>query len=87
MALDKATIINKQMGFLAEILVNYEELEEIKYQLKIIEATIISIEYAEKVIILLEISKQNYEKNLLNYANRAKNMINPKILQEKFVDK
>lgn len=86
MALNKAVILEKRKGFLVQILANYEELEAIKYQLKSTGTKIISIEYAEKVSILIEISKQDWEEKLLNYTNREKNSINLKILQEKFVD-
>lgn len=86
MALDKTIISQKQTGFLVEISVGYEELETTKHYIKTIGAKITSIEYGEKVIILLEISKQNYEENLLNYNNRVKNCITLKILQEKNID-
>ena len=86
MALNKATILQKEDGFLIKILEDYEEIETIKYKLKSIGANILSIEYGEKVTFLLEMSKQNYEEKLLKYRKRGKNSINLKILQKKFVD-
>lgn len=86
MALNKAIILQKEEGFLVQILEDYEEVEIIKYQLKSIGANILAIEYGEKVSFLLEISKQNYEEKLLDYRKRGKNSINLKILQKKFVD-
>ena len=86
MALNKATILQKEDGFLIKILEDYEEIETIKYKLKSIGANILSIEYGEKVTFLLEMSKQNCEEKLLKYTKREKNSINLKILQKKFVD-
>ena len=86
MALDKANIAEKQIGFLVEISTCYEELERIKYQIKAIGGKIISIKYDANANILVEISKKNYEENLLKHNKSGKYCINLKILKEKNVD-
>lgn len=53
-ALDSATIIKQEEGLEAEFLVDYKELEEVKYHLKNRGIVISKMEYAEKVRLIVE---------------------------------
>ena len=61
-ALDSATIIKQEEGLEAEFLVDYKELEEVKYHLKNKNINISKMEYFEKVKLTVEGEKNNISK-------------------------
>lgn len=61
-ALDSATIIKQEEGLEAEFLVDYKELEEVKYHLKNRNINISKMEYFEKVKLTVEGEKNNISK-------------------------
>ena len=85
LALDKSQIVQKEEGYVIEIEISYEDMRKFENICIKNNIEIIGKEYGEKIKILLEILKRNYEefveKNLkINFQN-----IPVKIKQEKFI--
>lgn len=60
-ALEKATIVNEEIGYEVEITVLYNEWEKVKYYLEKSNILIIDVKYNEKVISKIEVTEE--EKN------------------------
>ena len=85
-ALDKAKIIEKKKGYKVKLLVEYEELDKLKYNANKCNIKIVNIEYLEKVELLLEILEEDLEKITNNSDNNLFNILKYDILEEKFID-
>ena len=60
-ALEKATIVNEEIGYEVEITVLYNEWEKVKYYLEKSNILIIDVKYNEKIISKIEVTEE--EKN------------------------
>ena len=59
-ALDNSKIIEKELGIIAKLVVNYSELEHLKYNLKKDNIKIINTEFNENANVFIEITKEKY---------------------------
>ena len=86
-ALQKVEYIKKQDGYVAEFEVNYDNFEQFKYFCNKNSIKITNIEYKENIKLFVEICRKTEEEFTKN-GNREKiNIINHKIVSEKYVDK
>ena len=60
-ALEKATIVNEEIGYEVEITVLYNEWEKVKYYLEKSNILIIDVKYNEKIVSKIEVTEK--EKN------------------------
>ena len=85
-ALDIAEIVEKSYGYEAVIKIEYSDLEPLKYYLDKMNIKIVTIDYKEKVEVIVEVLKQMsdfFEKQ----DNESKfEIIEYKIVKEKFVE-
>ena len=84
-ALNNADIVEKDIGYEIEIIIEYEDAKDFEYFCTNNDIKIIGKEYTEKIKYLVEISKNNYDKNveknlIINYQN-----LPIKIIREKFI--
>lgn len=64
LALTKAGVIEKEKGYLAEVILDYQKQGEFEYICEKNGINIISKEYTDKIKNLIEISEEKYEKIL-----------------------
>lgn len=84
-ALNNANIVEKEEGYLLEITLNYNDMSNFEYFCNQNKMQIIKKDYLDKIKILVETPKENYEKNVeenlkMNYQN-----LPIKILNNKFI--
>lgn len=84
-ALNKANIVQKELGKEAKIVVNYADLEKLKYYLKQNKIHISNTEYAENVNVMIEITQEKLEKILDQKQNLNFNILQYEILKPKFI--
>lgn len=84
-ALNKANIIQKEPGEEVEFIVNYSDLEKMKYYLKQNHVNIVKIEYHENVDVIVEITKEKLEKILEQKENLNFQILKWEVLREKFI--
>ena len=67
-ALEKATIVNEEIGYEVEITVLYNEWEKVKYYLEKSNILIIDVKYNEKIVSKIEVTEEekNKIKELIN---------------------
>lgn len=85
-ALENVEIVEKIEGYLAEIQIEYSDLEALKYYLKNNNTKIISIEYAETIRVMVEITKELSKTIKASYNIGKFKIIKYKEKSEKFVD-
>lgn len=85
-ALKNAEIIEKTKGYEAKITIDYNNLQPLKYYLEKVSAKIIDIKYLEKIEVIVEII-ENLSESIENYYNENNfDVIEYKIIREKFVE-
>ena len=84
-ALNKAEIVEKALGKETEFVVNYPDLEKLKYYFKQNNINIVNIEYGENAKVVAEITDVKLEKLLQEKENLNFKIIEHKILREKFI--
>ncbi len=84
-ALNKAQIVDKELGMEVEFKIDYCDLEKIKYYFKQQNSTISDIKYDEKVKIIAEMTQENLNRMLEQRRNLNFVVIDYKILKEKFI--
>lgn len=84
-ALNQATIVQKELGKEVKFVVNYPDLEKLKYYLKQNSIKISDIEYSENVNVIVEITEEKLEKILEQRENLNFNILEYEILREKFI--
>lgn len=84
-ALNKANIVQKELGQEAKIVVNYADLEKLKYYLKQNKIYISSTEYAENVNVMIEITQEKLDKILEQKQNLNFHILQCEILKPKFI--
>ncbi len=85
-ALESVELVNKTPGYLAEIQVEYSDLEALKYYLKNNNTKIVDIEYAENISVIIEITKELSETIKASYNVGKFKIIKYEEKSEKFVD-
>ena len=85
-ALQNAIVVEKEEGYLSEIMASYEEANKIEYLLLTkTNAKILNKEYLENVILTFEIPKEEYEKIFVNKSENYFKNIKIKIKKEKTI--
>ena len=82
-AIENNNIVEKEEGYIIEIITSYENMNEFEKMCKQLNIRIINIEYVEKVKIIAEISKNNYKKIIENNFQKME----IKILKDEYVNK
>lgn len=85
-ALKLAEIVEKSIGYVVEIEIEYNDLDKIKYYIKQKNMKIIDSKYAENVILTIEMRKENLEEFTNNTKNLNFKIIKYKILEEKNIE-
>ena len=85
-ALEKAKIIQKDLGIEASLEIEYSELQKLKYYFEQNEIKIINQEFEEKIKIIFEISKEKFENMLNNRKNMNFNFSNLIAIRTKYID-
>lgn len=84
-ALENAEIVEKALGKEAEFVVNYQDLEKLKYYFKQNSINIVNIEYEENVRVVAEITDEKFQRILQEQQNLNFNILDSKALREKFI--
>lgn len=84
-ALEQAEIVDKAIGIEAEIEVEYNYFDTLKYNLQKANIKIINIEYSEKIKIIVEML-ENFAELFTNEYNDTFKITKFKILKEKIVE-
>ena len=85
-ALEKAKIIQKDLGIEASLEIEYSELQKLKYYFEQNEIKIINQEFEEKIKIVFEIGKEKFENMLNNKENMNFNFSNLIAIRTKYID-
>ena len=59
-AIENTEIIQREFGYITKIIVNYQDIEKIKYYLKQNKIRIIDIIFNQNAELIIEIKKENY---------------------------
>ena len=86
-ALEKVTVIEKELGVMAKFVVTYSDLDKLKYYLKQNDIDLVNTEFSENVEVYVDITEIKLEElngrlNDLNF-----NIISQEIVEEKYIDK
>lgn len=84
-AIESANIVQKDLGLEVKFVVNYADLEKLKYYAKVNEIEIFKIEYNENVDVILNITKEKYEMILNQKNNLNFKILDEKIIKQKFI--
>ena len=84
-ALKQAEIVQKEYGQEMELVVNYADLEKMKYFFKQKKVNMSSIQYGENVTVTIEITQENWQKILEQRENLNFNILEFKRIREKFI--
>ena len=84
-SLKQANIVEKELGKEVEMVVNYAELEKLKYYFKQNKMNIIHVEYGENVKVIAEMTQEKLENMLeqkenLNFKIEQWNSVKPKLI-------
>lgn len=87
--INKSSIIEQELGYEVEIVLPYQDVEKLKYYCSKNNIKIVDIEYKENIICRIEVTKN--EKNTIftsnKYENRVANIIEYKVIREKYIRK
>lgn len=86
-AIENAKKVEKEEGYLTEIILSYNDVREFEYFCAKNNVNICRKDYAENVKLEIEMSKENYEKNVEKYLKENFQNIPAKIKKEKYVEK
>lgn len=84
-ALNKASLVQKELGEEVKLVVNYPDLEKLKYYLKQNSINISDIEYEENVNVIVEMTKEKFEKVLEQKENLNFKILTYELIREKFI--
>lgn len=84
-AIESAEIVEKELGLEVKIIVNYADLEKLKYYAKVNEIEIFNVEYDENVSVILNITKEKYDIILNQKNNLNFNILDNEIVKQKFI--
>lgn len=85
--LEQARKVEKCRGIVVEIIVDYNNLELLKYYCKNNNIEIINIEYSDKIECILEMENEIKDRLLKDITNMKLNILNMKILHKKYINK
>lgn len=84
-ALKKAQVIEKALGKEVRIVVNYADLEKLKYYLKQNDVKIVNTTYGENVEIVAEMVQEKWEAMLEKKESLNFVVLECEVLEEKFI--
>ena len=84
-ALKQAKIVEKDLGKEIELVIQYPDLEKLKYYLKRSRISITEIQYEEAVTVTVEITEEQLNKMLENRQNLNFNLLQHKMIKSKFI--
>ena len=85
-AIDNAEIVQKELGYIVCLKVNYSDSDKLKYYLVQNNIKVINIEYDENVNFEVEIQKQSYNKLLKEKSEFKFKIIDNKITKEDYIE-
>lgn len=85
LALEQASIIEKELGSEVEIIVHYSQLEGFKYYCNMHQLQIIKEEYMDNITILLEMSEKNWKELVSNIDKLNFNVIKMEEKRKKYI--
>ena len=85
-AIELANIVQEEEGFEIEVVVDYQNLEKLKYYCNKNNIKIVKIDYKDVIICNLEVTKQEKE-NLTKEYNETINILEYKVIREKPIRK
>lgn len=86
LALQKAEIVNKDLGKEASLEINYSNLQKLKYYFSQNSINVIKEEFGENIKIFFETTTEKLEKMKLDTPNLNFNFWNLEIVREKYID-
>lgn len=88
-SIEKAGIVEQELGYEIEIAMTYQDFEKLKYYCNKNNIDITNIEYKENIICKIELTNDEMNKLLSNsmYENRGANILKYDILKEKYIRK
>jgi putative IMPACT (imprinted ancient) family translation regulator len=84
-SIDVSEIINKDLGFEAEIEVVYSDFQKLKYYFEKQNIKIIDNEFNENVKVIFEVTNEKFENILLEKNNLNFDILSSKILKSKYI--
>lgn len=85
-AIEEANIIEKDLGYIAKIKVNYNDVEKLKYYLGQQNIKIIDTKYDENVDFMVEIQKEKYNEILAQKEELKFKIIEIEITKESYIE-
>ena len=86
-AIQNNRLLEKEYGYEAEVIVDYENLKKIEYFFKTNNITVINKEYLEKIRYIVDLSNEDYEKIKTIFPENVFKNIKYKIIGEKIISK
>ncbi len=86
-AIENAREVEKEEGYLAEVVLNYDDVRNFEYFCEKNDINILKKEYVENVKLEIEMSKEKYEKNVEKYLKMYFQKLPVKIIRKKFINK
>lgn len=85
-AIESAKIVEKDLGYISEVTVNYNDVEKIKYYFGQQNIKVIDINFDELVKFVIEISKDKYNELLRNKEELKFKIVDIMITKESYID-
>lgn len=86
-ALEKTNYIEKIVGYVVKLCIEYGDLESLKYYASKGNLKIINIEYLENIEVIVEMTKEKLENFTNNNSKNPLKILKYDILEEKYIDK
>lgn len=86
-AIQKATKIEKHLGEIYEITLNYSEFDNFRYYCKKNQININNVEYKEDIVCRIEIEENKKDRFIREYKTKKLNIKNLQYLSKKYIDK
>ena len=84
-AIGEAVIVQKDLGYIAEVKVGYQDVEKLKYYFGQQNIKIINSEYEENVKFIFEIQKKKYDEMLIQKAELKFEILNIEVIKESYI--
>lgn len=84
-ALNKANIVNMDLGKSVKFVISYQDLEKLKYFMKQNSVNISNIQYGENVEVFVDITDKKLQEILVRKNELNFELINYEVIEEKFI--
>ena len=85
-AIEKSTVINKDLGIEVKMQVSYADLQKLQYYFNKNEIKILKTEFNENVDVIFEITKEKFEHILKDKKNLSFNILESEIIRSKYIE-